>query len=55
MRILLFGGASEIGLAILAALRPTPDDEVILAGRDRQRLEAAVRGPGQPAIGWRAS
>ncbi len=41
MRILLLGGTSEIGLAILAALRPGSGDEVILAGRDAQRLEAA--------------
>src|SRR5215471_14953566 len=40
-RILLLGGTSEIGLAILAALNPAPDAEVILAGRDPQRLEAA--------------
>jgi decaprenylphospho-beta-D-erythro-pentofuranosid-2-ulose 2-reductase len=40
-RILLLGGTSEIGLAILAALKPAPDVEVILAGRDAQRLEAA--------------
>jgi len=38
-RILLLGGTSEIGLAILAALEP--DAEVILAGRDSQRLAAA--------------
>jgi decaprenylphospho-beta-D-erythro-pentofuranosid-2-ulose 2-reductase len=38
-RILLLGGTSEIGLAILAALKP--DAEVILAGRDEQRLAAA--------------
>ena len=40
-RVLLLGGTSEIGLAILAALRLEPDVEVILAGRDPQRLEAA--------------
>jgi decaprenylphospho-beta-D-erythro-pentofuranosid-2-ulose 2-reductase len=40
-RILLLGGTSEIGLAILAALDLAPDADVILAGRDAQRLEAA--------------
>ena len=48
MRILLLGGTSEIGLAILAALRPGPDDEVILAGRDPQRLEAAGKALNRP-------
>ena len=40
-RVLLLGGTSEIGLAILAALDLAPDADVILAGRDAQRLEAA--------------
>lgn len=40
-RILLLGGTSEIGLAILAALALPRDAEVILAGRDEQRLAAA--------------
>lgn len=40
-RILLLGGTSEIGLAILAALRAPGDTEVMLAGRDEQRLAAA--------------
>jgi decaprenylphospho-beta-D-erythro-pentofuranosid-2-ulose 2-reductase len=40
-RVLLLGGTSEIGLAILAALRLPADAEVILAGRDEQRLAAA--------------
>jgi decaprenylphospho-beta-D-erythro-pentofuranosid-2-ulose 2-reductase len=40
-RILLLGGTSEIGLAILKALRAPADTEVILAGRDEQRLLAA--------------
>jgi decaprenylphospho-beta-D-erythro-pentofuranosid-2-ulose 2-reductase len=48
MRILLLGGTSEIGLAILAALRPGADDEVILAGRDPQRLEAAGKALNRP-------
>ncbi len=40
-RVLLLGGTSEIGLAILAALRAPADTQVLLAGRDEQRLEAA--------------
>jgi len=40
-RILLLGGTSEIGLAILGALRAPADTEVMLAGRDEQRLAAA--------------
>ncbi len=40
-RILLLGGTSEIGLAILAALRAPADTQVLLAGRDEQRLAAA--------------
>jgi decaprenylphospho-beta-D-erythro-pentofuranosid-2-ulose 2-reductase len=40
-RILLLGGTSEIGLAILAALRGPAGTEVILAGRDEARLAAA--------------
>ena len=40
-RILLLGGTSEIGLAILGALRAPAETEVLLAGRDEQRLAAA--------------
>ncbi len=40
-RILLLGGTSEIGLAILGALRAPRDSQVLLAGRDEQRLLAA--------------
>jgi decaprenylphospho-beta-D-erythro-pentofuranosid-2-ulose 2-reductase len=40
-RVLLLGGTSEIGLAILAALDLPANAEVILAGRDEQRLAAA--------------
>ena len=40
-RIMLLGGTSEIGLAILAALDVPAGAEVILAGRDEQRLAAA--------------
>jgi decaprenylphospho-beta-D-erythro-pentofuranosid-2-ulose 2-reductase len=40
-RILLLGGTSELGLAILGALELPPDASIILAGRDHQRLVAA--------------
>jgi decaprenylphospho-beta-D-erythro-pentofuranosid-2-ulose 2-reductase len=40
-RVLLLGGSSEIGVAILAALSAPPGTEVILAGRDEERLAAA--------------
>lgn len=40
-RILLLGGTSEIGLAILSALAVPRDCEMLLAGRDEQRLVAA--------------
>ncbi len=40
-RVLLLGGTSEIGLEILAALGAPADTEVLLAGRDEQRLAAA--------------
>src|SRR6266702_3229811 len=47
-RVLLLGGTSEIGLAILASLGLPADAEVILAGRDEQRLAAAGKElPGQ--------
>ena len=47
-RVMLLGGTSEIGLAILAALDLPPTAEVILAGRDEQRLAAAGKElPGQ--------
>ncbi len=47
-RILLLGGTSEIGLAILASLNAPAAAEVILAGRDEQRLAAAGKElPGQ--------
>jgi decaprenylphospho-beta-D-erythro-pentofuranosid-2-ulose 2-reductase len=47
-RVLLLGGTSEIGLAILAALQLPESCEVILAGRDEQRLLAAGAGlPGR--------
>jgi decaprenylphospho-beta-D-erythro-pentofuranosid-2-ulose 2-reductase len=40
-RVLLLGGTSEIGLAIVTALGLPASAEVILAGRDEQRLAAA--------------
>jgi decaprenylphospho-beta-D-erythro-pentofuranosid-2-ulose 2-reductase len=40
-RILLLGGTSEIGLAIVAALRAPANSQVLLAGRDEARLAAA--------------
>jgi decaprenylphospho-beta-D-erythro-pentofuranosid-2-ulose 2-reductase len=41
MKVVLLGGTSEIGLAILSAMSLDAGTEVILAGRDPQRLEAA--------------
>jgi len=41
-RVLLIGGTSEIGLAILAALRLPPETDVLLAGRDADRLRSAA-------------
>jgi decaprenylphospho-beta-D-erythro-pentofuranosid-2-ulose 2-reductase len=46
-RVMLLGGTSEIGLAILAALRLPAGTEVILAGRDEQRLAAAGKELGR--------
>jgi decaprenylphospho-beta-D-erythro-pentofuranosid-2-ulose 2-reductase len=43
LRVLLIGGTSEIGLAILSALDLAPDSEVVLAGRDLPRMEEAGR------------
>jgi decaprenylphospho-beta-D-erythro-pentofuranosid-2-ulose 2-reductase len=40
-RILLLGGTSEIGLAIVTAIGVLPSTEILLAGRDAQRLAAA--------------
>jgi decaprenylphospho-beta-D-erythro-pentofuranosid-2-ulose 2-reductase len=41
-RVLLIGGTSEIGLAILAALQLPPEADVMLAGRDAGRLRSAA-------------
>ena len=43
LRVLLFGGTSEIGLQILAALQLPPEAEVLLAGRDEQRMAAEAK------------
>jgi decaprenylphospho-beta-D-erythro-pentofuranosid-2-ulose 2-reductase len=40
-RVLVLGGTSEIGLAVVEALHLVPESEVILAGRDTGRLAAA--------------
>jgi decaprenylphospho-beta-D-erythro-pentofuranosid-2-ulose 2-reductase len=48
MRVLLLGGTSEIGLAIVAAMKLETGAEVILAGRDPQRLAAAGKSLGRP-------
>ncbi len=45
-RVLLLGGTSEIGMAILSALRLPPDAEVLLAGRDEQQMAAAGKSLG---------
>ena len=47
-RVLLLGGTSEIGLAILSALKLPAGTEVILAGRDTQRLESAGKALSAP-------
>lgn len=51
-RVLLIGGTSEIGLAILSALKLPAGTEVILAGRDTQRLESAGKTllSGEPGL-----
>jgi decaprenylphospho-beta-D-erythro-pentofuranosid-2-ulose 2-reductase len=41
-RVLLIGGTSEIGLAILAALGLPPEADVMLAGRAADRLRSAA-------------
>jgi decaprenylphospho-beta-D-erythro-pentofuranosid-2-ulose 2-reductase len=51
MRVLLLGGTSEIGLAIVSALELGPDAAVILAGRDVQRMEIAAKTlPGEVSV-----
>ncbi len=52
-RVLLLGGTSEIGLAILSSLGLGPDTEVILAGREPQRLEVAGKSLNCPVtVAW---
>src|SRR5215469_6798203 len=41
-RVLLIGGTSEIGMAILTALQLPPGADVMLAGRDADRLRSAA-------------
>lgn len=41
-RVLLIGGTSEIGLAILTAMRLPAETEVLLAGRDADRLRSSA-------------
>ena len=48
-RVLLIGGTSEIGLAILEALPLSPAAQLLLAGRDAGRLEAAAAALPCPA------
>jgi decaprenylphospho-beta-D-erythro-pentofuranosid-2-ulose 2-reductase len=43
-KVLLIGGTSEIGQAILAALDLGPDTEVVLAGRDADQMHKAAAG-----------
>ena len=52
-RVLLLGGTSEIGLAIIRALSLPAGSQVILAGRDRARLTeaaAALAGTATTAV-----
>ena len=42
-RVLLLGGASEIGAEILVALRLPADAEVLLAGRDEERMAGTAK------------
>ena len=41
-RVVLLGGTSEIGLALIRALKPHPGATIILAGRDDDRLKSAA-------------
>ena len=50
LRVLLLGGTSEIGLAIVSALSLPTGTRVILAGRDIQRLESAGKALGSPGL-----
>ncbi len=50
LRVLLLGGTSEIGRAILTALRLPAGTEVILAGRNTQRVESAGKALGDGGL-----
>jgi decaprenylphospho-beta-D-erythro-pentofuranosid-2-ulose 2-reductase len=50
-RVLLIGGSSEIGLAIVRRLRADGPVSVCLLGRDRGRLEAASRALENAGVG----
>jgi decaprenylphospho-beta-D-erythro-pentofuranosid-2-ulose 2-reductase len=56
-RVLVIGGTSEIGLAILDSLHLPADAEVLLAGRDAERMAAAASSlPGRIAtLGYDAT
>jgi len=54
-RVLLLGGTSEIGLEILAALNLPARAEVLLAGRDEQRLAAAGKALAEKTLGAKAT
>ena len=41
-RVVLLGGTSEIGLALIRALKPPAGATIILAGRDDERLKVAA-------------
>jgi len=50
-RVLLIGGTSEIGLAILSAMQLPPEADVLLAGRDADRLRSAAASlPGRVTV-----
>lgn len=53
-RVLLLGGTSEIGLEIVAALGLPERAEVLLAGRDEQRLAAAGKALAEKALAEKA-
>ena len=53
-RVLLVGGSSEIGVAIVRRLRPTVRSAPVLLGRDRERLEAAGAARAEGGARWRS-
>jgi len=54
-RVLLLGGTSELGLAIVSALDLQPGAEVILAGRDRLEEVALPPGTRRTCLPWDAT